>query len=193
MKAKQIGLKVVIALREDYLAQLEELAPEMPEIFSHRFRLTALRRQQAQAAIECPAQLQDDATLAFRYAPETLAAMLDFLGKRKERDKIVQTDEIEPFQLQLLCQDIETKIRQQRKATVQIDDLGGERGMQSVLQNFYDRQIKQVQPRRKRNRVRKLCERGLLSATNRRLSLEEEDIQYRFNVPKVLLAASITN
>ena len=192
VKAKQTSLKIVIALREDYLAQLEELAPEMPEIFSHRFRLTALRRPQAQTSIECPAQLQDGATPAFRYAPETLAAMLDFLGKRKERDKIVQTDEIEPFQLQLLCQHVEQTIlpkKRERGAEMAIlpDDFGGENGMERILQEFYDNQLKRLGSFWRRRRVRRLCETGLISATNRRLSAEEEEIQRRFRVSKAML------
>ena len=187
VKAKQIGLKVVIALREDYLAQLEELAPEMPEIFSHRFRLTALRRPQAQAAIECPARSQDGAAPAFCYAPETLAAMLDFLGKRKERDTIVQTDEIEPFQLQLLCQDIETKIRQQQKSVVQMEDLGGESGMQQTLENFYDDRINHLETEWERRQIRLLCETALISITGQRLSLEEGEIKRRFSIIKSLL------
>lgn len=192
VKAKQIGLKVVIALREDYLAQLEELAPEMPEIFSHRFRLTALRRPQAQAAIECPARSQDGAAPAFCYAPETLAAMLDFLGKRKERDTIVQTDEIEPSQLQLLCQHVEQTILPKKREldaemVILPDDFGGENGMERILQEFYDNQLKRLGSFHRRCCVRKLCEERLISATGHRLFVAEEQIQDDCNVSKTIL------
>lgn len=185
VKNRQVSVKIVIALREDYLAQLEELAPEMPEIFSHRFRLTALRREQAQAAIEYPAN-------DFSYAPETIAAMLDFLGKRKERDKIVQTNEIEPFQLQLLCQHVENNIlpkkRQRNEETViHPGDFGGETGMEQILQEFYDKQLKRLGSFWRKRRIRKLCEKGLISATGRRLPAEEEDIQRKFRVSKTML------
>ena len=113
--------------------------------------------------------------------------MLDFLCKRRERDKTVPTDEVEPFQLQLLCQNLETKIRQQQKTTVRKEDLGGETGMSRVLQNFYDDQINKLGSWRQKRKVRQLCENGLISATDRRLSLAEEDIAQRFHAPQALL------
>lgn len=59
--------------------------------------------------------------------------------------------------------------------------------MQRVLQNFYDMQIQQLGTIWEKRRVRKLCEKGLISATNRRLSLEEEEIKRRFRVSPFLL------
>jgi tetratricopeptide (TPR) repeat protein len=215
-------IKIVIAIREDYLGQLDDLSYEIPEILDNRFRLTALKRQQAQEAIVKPAQVQDEhiTTPGFNYAPKAITALLDFLCMRRQKIEvsqsllrrygmklvnlvlwpfprrsflkapsnyeIVKTDEVEPFQLQLLCQDIETKVQKRQQATVQQSDLGGEKGMQKVLQSFYDKQIKHIRWR-KRRRVRKLCEKGLLSRSNRRLSLEEEDITRRFKVKKPLL------
>ena len=182
-------IKIMVAIREDYLGQLEEMSRHIPAILQNRFRLTALTRRQAKEAIINPAQVQAETihTNSFGYAPEAVEALLDFLCKRKERDKTVMTNEVEPFQLQLLCQDLETKVRTQQKSTVQTGDLGGESGMQKVLQNFYDRQLKRIRWR-KRRRVRKLCEKGLLSQSNRRLSLEEEDITRRFKVKKPMLS-----
>jgi tetratricopeptide (TPR) repeat protein len=198
VKGHAANLKTIIALREDFLGELEELVPELPAILDNRFRLAALRRQQAQEAIERPAQLHDAqlTSAGFTYAPDTVAALLDFLCKRREKEKLISTDDVEPFQLQVLCQHLEQTVQKRaqaaiRQIVIQKSDLGGERGMQKVLQNFYDHQLKQVRPRRKRNRVRKLCEKGLLSASNRRLSLEEEDIQRRFKVPKLLLATLV--
>lgn len=187
-------VKIVIALREDYVGQLDELSRDIPEILDNRFRLTALQRQYAHEAIVQPAQVQDEhiTTPKFSYAPDAINAILDFLCTRKERDKTIATDEVEPFQLQLLCQHLETKVQQQQKQTVQQSDLGGEKGMQKVLQNFYDRQIKRIAAG-KRRRVRKLCEKGLLSRSNRRLSLEEEDITRRFKVKKPLLNDLVNN
>jgi hypothetical protein len=189
------NVKIIIAIREDYLGQLEELSREIPDIFQNRFRLAALTRKQAQDAIEKPAQMQDSQikTSGFRYAPEAVAAMLDFLCKLKEREQEVMTDVVEPFQLQLLCQDIETKVRQQQKTIVRNEELGGETGMSLVLQNFYDDQINKLGSWQQKHKVRKLCEKGLISATDRRLSLEEEDIARRFHVPKALLAEFVNS
>jgi hypothetical protein len=160
----------------------------------NRFRLIALQRQQAQEAIERPAQLQDAQITAagFTYAPDAIAAMLDFLCKRREKDRMINTDEVEPFQLQILCQHLEARVGKQTHAAtnqimVQKSDLGGESGMQKVLQLFYDKQINALGSFWKKRNVRKLCEKGFISATNRRLSVEEGDIAQRFTVSKALL------
>ncbi|MCP4348787.1 MAG: tetratricopeptide repeat protein, partial [Desulfobacterales bacterium] len=111
------------------------------------------------------------------------------IGKTPSSVMLFDSGEVEPFQLQLLCQHIESGVVGDSNGngaeyTVQIGELGGEAGMQRVLQNFYDDQIKQIDSRGKRRNVVRLCEKGLISVTDRRLSLEEEDIERKFNVSK---------
>lgn len=187
-------VKIIISLREDYLGQLEEMSLELPGILQNRFRLSALHREQAEQAIIEPAQLKDDAikTYPFRYAPETVEAMLDFLCKQRTRGEVSITDEVEPFQLQLLCQHIEN-IVQERPAEdaefpVKPRNLGNEAEMQRVLQKFYDEQIDTLGSTWEKRRVQKFCETGLISASGRRLSLEEVEIERHFKIPKPLLS-----
>ncbi|GAK50944.1 Tfp pilus assembly protein PilF [Candidatus Moduliflexus flocculans] len=194
----QPALKIIIALREDALGQLKECTAALPDIFRNLFRLDYLPRAQAQQAIIAPAELTDAAIglTAFQYAPDAVDAMLDFLCKQQQKQNTVLTDEVEPAQLQLLCQHIEQHVRtRQRRAAaaivVQKNDLGGEKGMQKIVQQFYDRQLKRLRSFWQRRKVRKLCEKGLLSKTNRRLSLAEEDIGRRFRVSPKLLARLI--
>ena len=106
-------------------------------------------------------------------------------------------EEIEPFQLQLLCQYIEDKVLQQQetaKANAQIvvkeEHFGGEDGMQDILQAFYDTQIRHFKPKNRRV-ARKLCEKGLISTTGRRLSLDEEIIAEKYKVSYEILSAMI--
>lgn len=105
--------------------------------------------------------------------------------------------EIEPFQLQLLCQYIEDKVLQQQKAekanaqiVVKEEHFGGEEGMQEILQAFYDTQIRHFKPKNRRV-ARKLCEKGLISTTGRRLSLDEEIIAEKYRVSYEILSAMI--
>ena len=122
---------------------------------------------------------------------------------RKGRDAKVTSlrvrakDDIEPFQLQLLCQYIEDKILRKQKseengeALVITDrDFGGETGMHKILLEFYDNQIKRVKSNSRR-RTRRLCERGLISASGRRLSLDEEIIVETFRISKPVLSKLI--
>ena len=189
-----LNVKIIISIREDYIGQLDEMSREIPDILHHCFRLLPLSREQARQAIINPSQVQDEVigAAAFTFAAEAVDAMLDFLCQRRERGIIQMTDEVESFQLQLLCRHIEDMAREKKKKEtadiiVKEEDLGGEAGMQRVLQRFYDDQVEQLRPEAEKEKVRKLCEEGLISITDRRLSLEEEEIIRRFEVSKDLL------
>jgi tetratricopeptide (TPR) repeat protein len=188
------NVKIIISIREDYVGQLDEMSREIPDILQHRFRLRPLSRENASLAIIKPSQVQDVAidAASFTFAPEAVDIMLDFLCKRMERGISKITDEVESFQLQLLCRHIEDMVREKTKKKpgeiiIKKKDLGGEAGMQRVLQRFYDDQVEQVGTEAEKEKVRKLCEEGLISITDRRLSLEEEEITRRFKISKVLL------
>lgn len=188
------NVKIIISIREDYVGQLDEMSREIPDILHHRFRLLPLSREQAGQAIIKPSKVQDEVigAASFTFAAKAVDAMLDFLCKRRERGIIKMTDEVESFQLQLLCRHIENKVREKTKKKpgeimVKKKELGGKVGMQLVLQRFYDDQVEQLGPEAEKGKVRKLCEEGLISITDRRLSLEEEEITRQFKVSKVLL------
>jgi len=194
-----LNIKIFISIREDFLGQLEELSREIPEILHNRFRITALSRENAIQAIKEPAQIEDEqiSTQRFSYAPDAIEAMLTFLGKQKQSKSEGTAGEIEPSQLQLLCQHIENQIRdktveENADIIVTESDLGGETGMQKILENFYDNQIERHDYWNK-TRIRKLCEKGLISSNDRRLSLEEEEIYRNYKVPKKLLAELVDN
>jgi tetratricopeptide (TPR) repeat protein len=188
------NVKIIISIREDYVGQLDEMSREIPDILHYRFRLLPLSREQARQAIIKPSQVQDDVigAASFTFELEAVDMMLDFLCKRRERGIIKITDEVESFQLQLLCRHIEDIIRVRTKnepgeIIVKMKELGGEAGMQQVLQRFYDDQVEHLGPEVERDKARKLCEEGLISITDRRLSLEEEEITRKFKVSKDLL------
>lgn len=187
------NIKILISMREDYLAYLDEFSEEIPDILHNRFHLMPLTREQAREAITKPAQVEDDQirTSNFKYTNDALDMMMDFLSTQKERGGVVIKDEIESFQLQLLCMHIENNILSQaeegKNNVVTKENLGGEHGMRRVLQYFYENQLAHFRSAWQRMRVRKLCEKGLISVTNRRLSLEEEVIERRFKVSRSLL------
>jgi tetratricopeptide (TPR) repeat protein len=192
---KPPNVKIIISIREDYLGRLEEMSREIPDILHHRFRLLPLECGQARQAIIEPSQVQDESIGAspFNYSPDAVDMMLNFLCKRKEKGGIKITNEVEPFQLQLLCKHIEDKVRERAAAEsgdiiVKKNDLGGETGMQRVLQGFYDDQVIRLGSLGKKKRARKLCEKGLISAADRRLSLEEDEIKHKFKISEDLLA-----
>jgi tetratricopeptide (TPR) repeat protein len=190
-------VKIVISIREDYLGLLDELSADIPDILHSRYRLLALTREQAGEAIVKPPQIEDGHIhgTGFRYAQDTVNTMLDYLGKGKEKSGAVMKDEVESFQLQLLCRHIEINIIPKRvretgagHIVVKKEDLGGEAGMHKVLQNFYENQLSGFKTFPGKRRVRRLCEKGLISPSNRRLSREEEEIQRQFKISPATLA-----
>jgi len=182
-------VKILIAVREDYLGLLEEMADDIPHIFQNRFRLMPLNREQAKEAIINPAALKDERihSPAFKYEDEALEAILEYLGKRKERDGIKIVNEIESFQLQLICRHIENGISEQsdkqHEPIITKQDVSG---LPDVLQKFYEKQLNPLGKRDKKN-ITRLCEEGLISVTDRRLSLEQEEIKRKFKVSKLVL------
>ena len=71
-------------------------------------------------------------TQRFTYHDDAIASMIGFLRIKREGDKEIISDEIEPFQLQLLCQYVERRILEEKQGAdaqgmsiVNETDLGG--------------------------------------------------------------------
>jgi len=195
-------VKILISMREEYLGRLAEMAQDLPSIRKSEFRLTPLQRENAERAIVEPAQVDESRILEiaqkghldiritkpFSYDAEKLREILDFLSNPEESSEGIEQNEVDPTQLQILCQYIEEKIRarltQEPGKEVVVDNklLPGKNEMRAAIQNFYDRAIERVQPRSNRRNVLALIENGLISRENRRLSLAQGDIQHRFLV-----------
>jgi len=185
-------VKLLLTLREDYLAHLDELSPWMPSIFRDRFRLTELDLEAARAAIEEPARLENASlsTNRFVYAPEAIDDILRFLRQRRVGEQRVETNQIEPFQLQLICQHVETNLlgRTDQEQQISRAALGGEEGMKRVLRDFYDQQVRRISRGRDRRAAYRLCEKGLIiDGTQWRISRAEEEIKRQYRVGKPLL------
>ena len=176
------SLRVVLSFREEYLASLEELTADVPAILECRFRLTPLDVERAREAVVKPAALESDVvfiTRPFRYSETTLDHMMAFLSN--------DAGEVEPFQLQVLCQHIEKRVAERQEHTerqVEVDDalLGGTQMMTQVLENFYQHALQQVGSRLQRWRAQQLCELGLLSPDGKRVSVEEGSLSRRFKL-----------
>jgi WD40 repeat protein len=183
------ALKVLLSLREDWLGSLEELAPKIPGILSSRYRLEPLRKDAAREAIVRPAELDDPelGAAGFRYEPEAIDAILDYLSRRRVRGEMVPSDEIEPSQLQIVCQHVEEVVRRPGHApVVTLADLGGgpERVsvvLGAVLEKYYDDQTAKAATWWRRRAVRRLCETGLI-IDGRRASVDRAILRQRFGV-----------
>jgi tetratricopeptide (TPR) repeat protein len=178
-------LKTIIAIREAHYGQLQALAKKIPEIFDSRFRLEPLNRENARKAITEPARKKIGETefdkTGFTYSDEAVDAILDFLCSGNAENENSH-HAVEPHQLQQLCRKIAAKAHKKDDRKIQVEDLGGEQGMQRILQDFYDEEMARL-PVKIQKSVRNLIEDGLISRQSRiRIPLHGADINQRFGV-----------
>ena len=154
-------LRIIISIREDFLAEIEGLKSELPTIFRNSFRLEPLSIDEARNAIELPTQQTDLlGDNRFTFAPGVVDRMLDFLRVQKAGGKFIRGDTVEPVQLQILCkhfyhQSVEKKLRQetrQKSSTtspaktipeITLNDLKGRNGMKRAMVGYYRKVLRQ--------------------------------------------------
>jgi hypothetical protein len=194
------AVHVVLSLREDFLGLLEEAADRIPQILDHRFRLTPLSLHAAAEALTGPAAIVDAAlgTRPFRYDPKAVERILDYLSRRHVRTLVEITRNIEPFQLQLICQRFERIAGERQRqstdsVTLTIEDIGGEAALRDTLKEFYRRALEALPGRRVREAARRLCENFLISPEGRRLSLEENEIKRQLRLSSETLRQLVSN
>src|SRR5262249_49187798 len=164
------------------------------------FRLPPLSLHAAAEALTGPAAIDASAlgTRPFRYDPKAVERILDCLSRRHVRALVEITRNIEPFQLQLICQRFE-RIAEERQrqstdnVTLTIEDIGGEAALRDTLKDFYRGALAALPGRRVHKAVRRLCENFLISPEGRRLSLEENEIKRQLRLSSETLRQLVSN
>lgn len=194
-------VKVMLSLREDFLAYLEEIADRIPAILDQRFRLLPLARSDAVDAIVKPAAVthRDLANPPFDVDPLVQKMVLEFLTPRGPRFALETASHVEPFQLQLICQHLEESARQKRqktgsqRVTITVDDVGGPSKLNRILKRFYTTQIAAIPSVFQRLKARRLCGQFLINPMGRRLRLEETEIRRLTGVKPATLRTLVDN
>ena len=153
--------RVLIALREDYLAPLEGLKGVMPSITQNRLRLAPMNGAQAMAAVQKPGR--------GLVTEEVAAAIVRFVAGGAE----IEHAEVEPSLLSLICRELnDTRIAQGR-TEISLDLVAGSHA--TILTNFYERALAD-QPAA----VRRIIEDELLTESGFRENVAEERIRQSF-------------
>lgn len=175
-----LNAKAVFVIRSDKMSLLDNFKDVMPEILSRTYELKALDRIQAEDAIIYPAYQKGEQFLSqrFDFSDEALDTILDYLTKGGDQ-------EVESFQLQVICQFVEQKVLQEEKKVIQREDLGE---LNDIFENFYENMIHQLPDEEDRQLARRLVEDGLvLEGEEIRLSLHEGQILRDYEMPESLL------
>jgi hypothetical protein len=155
--------RVLIALREDYLAPLEGLKAAMPSVTQNRLRLAPMTGQQALAAVLRPGKgLVSD---------EVAAAIVRFVAGGAE----IGNAEVEPSLLSLICRELNDTRLAQRRSEISLDLLAGSH--ETILSNFYERSLADQPPS-----VRRIVEDELLTESGFRENVAEERVLSSFAV-----------
>jgi Leucine-rich repeat (LRR) protein len=109
---KPLEIKIIIIIRSDKISELDFFKPILGDKINRRFELGPLKRDQAIKAIVKPARLQDPSfnSPPFEYAESGINKIMEELTKSSNSRKI-NNEEIEAFQLQIICEHIENKVR----------------------------------------------------------------------------------
>jgi tetratricopeptide (TPR) repeat protein len=156
--------RILIALREDYLAHLESVKATMPSITQNRMRLARMTGAQALSAVMKPG--------GRLVSQEVAESIVRFVAGGTE----LANAEVEPSLLSLVCRELNTVRLAQGRAEISADLLAGSRD--TILTEFYERALAD-QPAG----VRRVIEDELLTESGFRESLAEE------RVTKALAAA----
>jgi len=153
--------RVLIALREDYLAPLEGLKGIMPSITQNRLRLAPMTGAQAMAAVLKPGKRL--------VSEEVAAAIVRFVAGGAE----IEHAEVEPSLLSLICRELNDTRIEQGRSEISLDLLAGSHA--TILSNFYERALAD-QPAA----VRRIVEDELLTESGFRENVAEERIRNSF-------------
>ena len=149
--------RILIALREDYLAHLESVKAAMPSITQNRMRLAPMTGQQALQAVMKPG--------GKLVSQEVAESIVRFIAGGSE----LQNAEVEPSLLSLICRELNNARLAQGKSEISADLMAGSHD--TILKEFYERALADQPPG-----VRKVIEDNLLTDSGYRENLAEENI-----------------
>jgi hypothetical protein len=153
--------RVLISLREDYLAPLEGLKAAMPSITQNRLRLAPMTGKQALAAVMQPGK--------GLVTEEVAAAIVRFVAGGAE----LANAEVEPSLLSLICRELNDTRLVEGRSEISLDLLAGSHA--SILSNFYERSLADQPPA-----VRRVIEDELLTDSGFRENVAEERLLASF-------------
>ncbi len=153
--------RILISLREDYLAHLESVKSAMPSITQNRMRLARMNGEQALAAVMKPG--------GKLVTQEVAESIVRFVAGGAE----LRNAEVEPSLLSLIARELNNARIAQGKNEISVDLLAGSN--ETILSEFYERSLAD-QPAA----VRKVIESDLLTDSGYRENLAEERVLKAF-------------
>ena len=193
--SEPIDLRIVVAIRSDRMSLLDTLKDQFPSILYRTYQLKGLTTEQAREAIVQPAGIKHERFQSprFIFTEEAITKILDELQTQNTH---VYSSEgakarVEAFQLQILCEHLESEIRNGKIAshddnslpTVGLDDLPS---MLNLYENYYNRKLSELAPGLQ-DYAQLVLEEGLLTedaitGEGLRMSVDSRALTSQFNL-----------
>jgi tetratricopeptide (TPR) repeat protein len=156
------AVKFVIALREDFLADLDPWRVRMPSLLPNRFRLEPMTGAQALDVVQRAGGALTD--------PDVAREIVDFVStsRRRQTARAMEHRDVEPAILSVVCDELNRRRIELGQSKITGDLLSGER--EEIIRSFYERSFDGVDPR-----VRTWVEDELLTASGYRDRAALED------------------
>lgn len=169
-----LDIKIVFIIRADRMSLLDTMKDYLPYVLHTTYEMKALTRRQARQAIEEPAAKTDENfdTPPFRYDLKSLETILNYLSTGEKDEKTVAVP-IESFQLQIICKDIENRVKSKQNETPNLILPKDVKGLKTIFEQYYVNALaKTTQKAVEELALRKLIEENLIHE-GRRLSFDE--------------------
>jgi hypothetical protein len=190
--ATPLEVKTVFAIRADRMSLLDSMKDKLPAILHKRYELKGLTTEQARQAIIQPAGIHDDRfdTPPFEYTEGAMTKILTELSASATVGSGREGVGIEAFQLQILCEHIESEVRSGK--IVDIDGNGlpditeaNLPEMSSLYENYYRRKLTELDPSVQKA-AQQVLEDGLLAedvatGEGRRMSVDSRALIGQFS------------
>ncbi len=171
---KRVDYRVLLSLREDYLADFESLRERMRPIMLNRYRLLPMNSSQAISVILKPGGDLVDESVAEK--------IIDFVSSAKDLSGMssigsyTDKNQVEPALLSVILRELNNHRIQTGENKISSNLVAGKHP-EEILDKFYEDGLKGMKPD-----VRQFIEQQLLTASGARNRVAEEDAVSRFGL-----------
>ena len=162
-------LRVVLAMREDFIAELDPYVSAVPEKLHTRFRLEPLREDAALAAVKGPL-LDTQRQFAEGVAEKLVKNLLSISVRTAEGVRIVEGEYVEPVHLQVACRNLWENLTPSDDKPITDQDLETFGDVTQALWMFYEKAVERasVVAGVNEGRIRRWFERTLITTAGTR-------------------------
>ncbi len=192
MTDPKLAITVIIAMREDFLAELSVFRGRVPELFNNGFRLQKLTLEQARDAIVKPVEHAD---FGCRYEPALLDVLLTDLAEHEWRQTSAERPDaarpaspytaIEGAYLQIVCTALWQQTQDCHDKVIRgaaYDDLGGAK---TIVKRYFERMMHACPPSERRLASRAFT--FLVTESGAKMAYPEEVLAKILNVKRSTL------